>query len=97
MLHLEILRHDRAVRITDTATHWTKYIRANDDEKLLVDTTSEQNRVLVVMKTTVSSIVASLPTNETIITDETIKSSINKSHEKVIYNPRIDIRDADWR
>lgn len=95
MLHLEILRHDRAVRITDTTTHWTKYIRANETETISVDTTSEKNRVLVVIKTTVSSVVASLPANETVITDETIKS--NKDYEKAIHNSIDYIRDAPWR
>lgn len=76
MLHLEMLRHDRAVRITDMTTHWTKYIRANDREKLTVDT--ESGRIIVyASKLQAEAIVtmrllASLPSCETVITDETI-------------------------
>ena len=77
MLHLELLRHDKAVRITDTVTHWTKYIRARDDEKLAVDTESGQIIVYASKEQqsaaiTTKRMLALLPPDETLITDETI-------------------------
>lgn len=77
MFHIEILRHDNAVRVTDTETHWTRYFRAEKDKGCYIGIDDDNPNFLRIVSRKYSSgilvetdMVAAFPLNMTFITDD---------------------------